>query len=149
MSKNKFLIAVVIGLIVTNLLVIGLVVLRKPHRPPVPKPPKEIIIERLGFNENQIKKYEALIEEHRQAIDEKDRVIRETKNMLYSQLKGNESSYKDSLIDIISKAQRDIEYLHFKHFSDIKSICTNDQMEKYNDLVNELGRIFSPMKPLK
>ncbi|MDN3675870.1 hypothetical protein QWY90_00745 [Flavobacterium paronense] len=33
---------------------------------------------------------------------------------------------------------------HFKHFVDIKKLCHKDQMEDFNELTEDLGRIFAP-----
>jgi hypothetical protein len=49
---------------------------------------------------------------------------------------------KDSLIEILASNQKKIEETHFKHFQDIKKLCTPEQMNRFDDLTEELSRIF-------
>ena len=56
---------------------------------------------------------------------------------------------EDSIILEITKIQNEIEHIHYNHFSDIKSICTNDQMQDFDELIEELGRIFAPIPPMR
>ena len=118
------------------------------HRPPQAgrQKPKEIIIEKLHFDEAQQKDYAKLIKWHRGEITKLDGNIREAKNELYSQLLQPETNLKakDSLISVINLNQKQIEQTHFKHFEDIKKLCHKNQMDDFNDLTEELGRIFAP-----
>ena len=149
MEKTKLLTIAVIGLLVINLGTLGFLLLsEKGHRPPKEgRPePKEIIIEKLHFDEAQQKDYAKLIKWHRGEITKLDGNIREAKNELYSQLLQPETNLKakDSLISVINLNQKQIEQTHFKHFEDIKKLCHKNQMDDFNDLTEELGRIFAP-----
>ena len=79
-------------------------------------------------------------------IEKLDRNIRHTKNDLYSLLMkaAVDVKVKDSLIAQLNLYQKQIEETHFKHFEDIKKICHPYQMENYNELTEELARIFAP-----
>jgi predicted nucleic acid-binding protein len=147
MDKIKILTYAVIALLVLNLATIGFVA-SKPgdrHRPE----PREIIIEKLHFDETQQKEYEQLIDWHRGQIKKLDEKIRETKKELYAQLVKNEleTKTKDSLITTIAVYQKQIETTHFKHFQDIKKLCRKDQIQSYIDLTAELSQLFSPKPP--
>jgi protein CpxP len=150
MEKTKLLTIAVIGLLLLNLATLGFLFLNGPkgNRPPHGgKPePKEIIIEKLHFDANQQKDYENLIQWHRSEITKLDDNIRQAKNELYSQLNQSEvnAKAKDSLITVINSNQKQIEETHFKHFEDIKKLCHKDQMEDFNELTEELSRIFAP-----
>ena len=149
MEKTKLLTIAVIGLLVINFGTLGFLLLGpKGHKQPHegrPKP-KEIITDKLHFDANQQKDYAELIKWHHGQIEKLDENIRNAKNELYSQLSQAETNIKakDSLIAMINSNQKQIEVTHFKHFEDIKKLCHKDQMEDFNDLTEELSRIFAP-----
>jgi hypothetical protein len=149
MEKTKLLTITVIGLLLLNFGTLGFLILKgKSHRPPGEgRPqPKEIISERLHFDATQRKEYDKLIKWHHGEITKLDSNIRQAKNELYSQLSQDKTNVKakDSLISVINSNQKQIEETHFKHFEDIKKLCHKDQMEDFNELTEELGRIFAP-----
>ena len=148
MEKTKLLTITVIGLLLLNLGTLGFLFLNGPkgNRPPHEgRPqPKEIIIEKLHFDANQQREYDKLIQWHQEKIRKLDQNIRETKNELYFQLSQPEVviKTKDSLITLLNFYQNQVEETHFKHFEDIKKLCHKNQMEDFNDLTEELSRIF-------
>lgn len=149
MEKTKLLTIAVIGLLLINLGTLGFLLLnnKQQHPPHGGRPePKEIIIEKLNLDKNQQSDYAKLIQWHRGEITRLDDNIRQAKNELYSQLNETETNAKtkDSLIAVINSNQKQIEQTHFKHFEDIKKLCRKDQMENFNDLTEELARIFAP-----
>ncbi|WP_264521439.1 hypothetical protein [Flavobacterium sp. N1994] len=154
MEKTKLLTISIIGLLLLNLATLGFLFLNGPrgHKPPFDGPPreghkpKEIIINKLHFDANQQKEYDKIIQWHHSEIERLDSNIRQTKNELYSQLSNSEVNVKtkDSLIAVLNSYQNQIEQTHFKHFEDIKKICHKEQLEDFNDLTEELSRIFAP-----
>ena len=149
MEKTKLLTIAVIGLLIINFGTLGFLLLNgKGHRPPQEgrQKPKEIIIEKLHFDEAQQKDYAKLIKWHHGEITRLDDQIRQTKNELYSQLNQGETNVKtkDSLVSLLAGYQKQIEETHFKHFEDIKKLCRQNQMENFNALTEELSKIFAP-----
>jgi protein CpxP len=154
MEKTKLLTISVIGLLLLNFATLGFLFLNGPkgHRPPMGgthqerEKPREIIIEKLHFDANQQKEYDKIIQWHHGEIEKLDKNIRQTKNELYSQLMQPEVDIKtkDSLITLLNSYQKQIEQTHFKHFEDIKKLCHKDQMDDFNELTEELARIFAP-----
>lgn len=149
MNKTKLLTYSVIALLLLNLATIGFM-LPKPgerHR----ATPREIIIKKLNFDENQQKEYEELISWHRSHIDELDAKIRVTKKELYAQLLVKESNLNttDSLLTALSDCQKQIETTHFKHFKDIKKLCRKDQLNRFDALTEDLNKLFSDHRPTK
>lgn len=150
MEKTKLLTITVIGLLLLNFGTLGFLFFKGPneHRPPHGQrpEPKEIIIEKLHFDAAQQKDYAKLIQWHRGEIEKLDEEIRETKGRLYSKLRETSTDIKtkDSLVYALSMYQYAIEQTHFKHFEDIKKLCTKAQMEDFNELTEELSRIFAP-----
>lgn len=150
MNKNKFYVLVIVGLLLSNLLLAGFMFFGKkgPHRKH--QKPREKIIERLSFDEQQIEQYDKLIAGHQKDIKEKDKQLVELKNELYALLPGTDTgATADSLINEITGVIKQIERIHFDHFLDIKGLCKPDQMAAFEELTEEIGKIFSPKPPPK
>lgn len=113
--------------------------------------PREIIIEKLKFDEIQIKQYDKTIFVHQNNIKILDDSIRITKNKLYQLLKNDKInvSKKNELINKINSFQTKIENVHFNHFIEIKKLCKKDQLNDFNKLSDELSKLFSPKKMAK
>ncbi len=140
MSKIRFLTAAVVALIMLNLGIVAFFL--SPKKPNQPDRPRKIIIERLRFNSDQTSEYENLIVGHRAGVSQKEAEIAEVKQQLYAQLKGEDLSKKDSLINQIGKLYQAIEQLHFNHFKDIKSLCKGDQIADFDLFTDELAQLF-------
>lgn len=145
MNKTKLLSVAVIALLVLNFGILGFLFLSKKHELNGRKMPREIIIEKLYFDENQIVEYEKIIEEHQKAIRNLDDSIRKTKNELYQLLNEEKinSAQKDSLYLKLANYQKQIETTHFNHFLEIKKLCKKEQLADYKNLTEELSKIFS------
>ncbi|MEY3499859.1 MAG: hypothetical protein RL308_1528 [Bacteroidota bacterium] len=153
MNKIKLLTFSVIGLLILNLGIICYLFFSKPSfenrgRNDGGRNPKEVIGKRLHFDENQIKQYEAIIMIHRKKIDSLDANIKGIKLELYSKLQGNSVNTKanDSLINLMLTNQKLVEETHLKHFQDIKKICRKEQLNNFNELTKDLGKLFSNNK---
>lgn len=156
MERTKLLTITIIGLLLLNLATLGFLFMSGPrgHKRPNERPegrpdPREIIIERLHFDNKQEKEYAELIKWHRGEIKKLDSIIRQTKKELYLQLNQTEVNLKtkDSLFTLLNSYQKQVEETHFKHFEDIKKLCHQDQFENFNELTEDLSRIFVPNKP--
>ena len=107
--------------------------------------PKEIIIKKLHFDAIQTRDYQKLIDSHRLQIRTIEEKIRNSKNELYSLLKESDFNIKNetAIIDSLSSYQSQIELVHFKHFQDIKKLCKKDQLQDFNELTEQLSKLFS------
>mgnify|MGYP000458681302 CR=1 FL=1 len=152
MNKLKIVSFLVIVMLIVNIAIISYIILNNKAYPADSKRrmPREIVIEKLGFNSDQIATYDVTIKRHQNKIKSLDDAIRNTKNELYSHLKDNstEIDTNDSLVLALGNYQKEIEITHFNHFIEIKKICTPDQMDEFNNLTEELSKIFShPRRP--
>lgn len=143
MNKIKLLTFLVVSLLLLNIGLVSFFVFS--NKGFEKRMPKEIIIEKLHFDKQQITLYEAKIDDHRHEIRTLNDSINSTKNELYQLLNTNTINEvkKDSFIHLISEQQNQIENVHFNHYLDIKSICKKGQIADFNILTTELSQIFS------
>ncbi len=152
MSKIKFLIIAVVGLLGLNLAIIGAIFIRE-RRPPLRgegsgrNEPKLFVIEKLKFDEKQIMEYEALIEVHRSQRETSNQKIHYLKNELYASVAQGSSEIRDSLIGSVLEEQKKLELINYNHFADIKMLCRPEQQKEFDELSKKLLDIFSRPKP--
>lgn len=143
MNKIKFLSFLSIGLLLVN---IGLVAFLLFGRPGKPKPggPRDMIVERLGFDEQQVAIFDESIKTHRRGIRKVDSSVLALKEELFSLLPQNTVpvSKRDSLIQEIVKMEQQKQYADFEHFLAIKKICKPEQLDEYSEFTKELSKLF-------
>jgi protein CpxP len=139
MNKIKLLSIVALLLFISNVVLVFFLVQKpKPH-----EGPKNIIIQKLNFDVQQVSAYEKLIIQHRKAIRQKEQQIRRIKRRLYTSLNQNrEFPRKTRMIERLGQKQIEIETIHYEHFKDIKKICKPEQIARFNALTKELTRLF-------
>jgi hypothetical protein len=143
MNKVKLLTGVAILLLIINFISLAFIFNNKPGRR---EGPKDYIIEKLGFDENQTNEYQKLIDAHRTIVRQSDQKIHALKSQLYIGLNKNDKPINDSLINEIAQVQIYIENIHCNHFKDIKLLCKPSQIRAYNALLLEMSDLFSPGK---
>lgn len=154
MSKIKLLTIAIIGLLLINLATLSFLFLQQPLHPTIREGgfahegPKKIIIDNLHFDKEQVKQYEAIIQEHRTALRELESQIMETKRKLYTTLTAEPVIQIDSFKNRISELQEQIENLHYNHFAQIKKICRLNQLVYFNALAKDLVLFFKQGKPM-
>lgn len=146
MNKTKVLVFAVVVLFLLNIGILGFLFFSKEKDGPRGrKMPREIVIDKLHFDQNQIKEYDKVINKHQQTIRTTDDSIRNTRNALYQLLNDEtvNSSKRDSLYTKFAFFQKQIEKTHFNHFIEIKNICKQEQMLDFKILTEELSKIFN------
>jgi len=154
MNKTTLLSYSVVILLVLNLALVSFLVFGKSqpeHRSAkghkrLKDGPKQEIIAQLNLDEEQQAAYTILIEAHKRDIDQHGVKIQTAKQKIFELLKAEDHSPKDALIATISHHQIQIEEIHFQHFLDLKGLCKPDQIDDFNALTGELGRLFSPKR---
>ncbi|MFY7847089.1 Spy/CpxP family protein refolding chaperone [Chryseobacterium gambrini] len=140
MTKNRFYIFIIVGLLISNLLLVIFMLTRKP---PHHSGPRNLIIERLHLDEKQIQQYDVLIRQHRMQIREKEHEMMDAKTQYYSLLKNKDQKNGDSLVQQIGKISMETEKINFKHFQDIRKICRPDQLQDFDHLIDEFESLFA------
>ncbi len=143
MSKLKLISIIAIGLLISNLALVGFMSFGPPKHPKM-EGPEKLIREKLHFSEEQIQQHQILIKKHRKNIRQKEDEILAAKNKLYATLvKESTKQERDSLINAISDVQKEIENIHYDHFLEMKAICKPEQQKYFQELTIEIGELFS------
>lgn len=112
------------------------------------KEPKYLIIDRLGFSEEQIDEYEILIREHRRIVEPARRNIRKLKRELYGLLYLPADDPKiQKIIGEILLRERRIEEATFAHFREVRAICTEEQKKEFDRIINRVLEGMAAGKP--
>ena len=143
---NKQAKLIIVALLLVNIMLLVTLYVGKPAQNQFNRP-KELIIERLGFEEMQISDFEGLVVEHFTEVRTVQSEIRVYKQEINSDLLLENPEMNDSLNNLLSNCFKKMEELHFKHMRDIKDICNPEQKLNYfNKMVPELGEIFGPRR---
>ncbi len=147
MNKQTFFVALILGLLLSNMLLLGNLFWSSKH-PKHHQEPKFIIIERLKLDNEQVNSYEKLIQQHRSQIKEKEKDMMDLRNSLFKRLNSKAQPGEiDSLMQKIGQVQAEIEKVHFEHFQDIRSLCKPAQLPLFEDLANALAKLFNRKLP--
>lgn len=165
MQKDRFLILVIIILFILNLFTLGYVLFElKPPPPPEmldrehdrrgpdkreQNRPDELIINKLKFNNDQIKKFEDLKKEHRNRVDSIQFNSRKLHDEYFGLLKNPvvDTAKASVLLEQISLNQKMLDRATFSHFEKLRGICDNEQKELFNRFIDEIAGSFKPPKP--
>jgi hypothetical protein len=109
--------------------------------------PKNIVIEKLKLDDEQVVKYEELIAEHLAAINKNDSLMFEARHALFVQLSEQDQTEIEVQLNTIGRLQKEVENVHFQHFTDLKALCTEEQLPAFEKLIDELAAFFNGSKP--
>jgi hypothetical protein len=147
MEKNKFLQLCCLILLLSNLLLVIWIWKSKSKRG---EGPRREIIERLHFDDAQIKQYDLLIKEHRASIRMLDDQMDSIKSILYAGLtKAVDESVQHACIEALGSKAKEIERVHYKHFLSIGSLCKKEQLGYFEDLSSDFTTLFHHKPKMK
>lgn len=144
MNKSTFYQIVIIALLMLNAFLMFKLYSGEPrmNRHSRMEGPRNRIIQKLNFDEDQKEQFKLLMKEHHQNISEKDQKIMRLKKEILENLS------QDTLLDLGSKykaigdLQAQIEAIHFNHFLEIKKMCREDQLSDFEELSHRLVQHF-------
>lgn len=149
MQVQRFWKIVAIGGLIINITLVAAILLQSPFKKHPnhygPGGPKNYIIEYLKLSEEQIAKYDIMVDNDRHFVFQSEKEIRNFRRKLYS--KDLDSFQINTCLDSMSILTRGIEKQRIFHIQEIKSLCeTNEQKELFKQLALELPELFSPRK---
>ncbi len=152
-NQKKILVRIVVVLIVLNVILIGVILsndfIRKPRRTTEMKENREVssILKReLSLSETQFEQIKNL----RSAFFEKERIleatIRTERDSMNSEMFNQTIDEKriQSLAKRIADNDYRMELLRFEQAKALRTVCTPEQLEKFNGLVKEIRDYFRP-----
>lgn len=152
MSKIQLLWAGMAFLLLLNLITLGMLQFQRPPGPPGPHNrggrADLFIIDKLQLTPEQTNTYRSMIERHKYSVDSLEQLMMSTRRQLFETLNGSDSTLRDSLLLAVGRQQSQMENIHYRHFMEIKSICTPQQQPAFRELTTELERLFGAGKKM-
>ncbi|MDD5361769.1 MAG: hypothetical protein PHN88_06525 [Ignavibacteria bacterium] len=143
--KNKYGLYIIIGvLVIVNILTIGFLWLNRPNGPAgvtlLPPPPRLLLEDELSFSPDQVKKFEALREEHRNNVQKLGEEIRIYKDSLFDNVKTGDDAKAKIYASEITEKQSALELMTYEHFKALRGICDDKQKTKFDSLIKDIVR---------
>jgi hypothetical protein len=137
-SRNKILLSIIAILLITNIAML-IFFLRCNRKPPEQRRIgfTERLKKEVGFTPAQMQVYEPKKEVFWAGMRTKFEQIKRTKEDFYRQM--YDPSIPDSVIDqkadVIGEQQKQLDLTVLRHFKDIRTLCTPEQLPKYDSLL--------------
>ena len=131
---NKNWLWVIGGLLLLNVSLLAFIWIKKPdHKPP------PFLEEKLAFTADQQQQFEKLRNSHMREMDR----LRKDIDALRDELYGTSGSSDEKVREITTqlgnkKAEGDL--LTYRHFQEVRAICTPEQQQEFDKLINEIVR---------
>ena len=141
LSRNKVLLTIIAILLVTNIVMLVLFLRMKPHA----QEPKRLgftekLKNQVGFSAQQMAVYEPKKKVFWNRVRERFDEIKKTKEDFYKNM--YDPSVPDSSLeakaDMIGKQQKELDLFVIRHFKEIRTLCTPEQLPKYDSLLPPL-----------
>jgi len=147
MNKLRFYRIAVVALLLSNVILLAFMFKGNKKRGNY-NGPRKVIIKKLKLSDEQIVQYDKLIDEHKPAIAASHKEIRKLKNTLYQMLPQvpQDTVHIDSIQNRLSIVHAKMERIHYKHFLDIKALCTPEQMPAFEALSKKMAKLFATSK---
>ncbi|MCW3121618.1 MAG: hypothetical protein JWQ38_1110 [Flavipsychrobacter sp.] len=100
--------------------------------------PRDFVIRNLQFTDKQVADYDLLIKDHRAAMNRLHKDNMGYRQTLFATLSGKTTTNADSLGQLIAKNQQDIELVTYKHFMQVRTLCTDEQKAKFDEIIGEV-----------
>jgi hypothetical protein len=121
----------------------------KPSGPPM----LTVLVEKLGFDQQQKTQLDVLVKRHFAEVDPIRDSVRILKDQLFKQLPNTalSNSQLDSICGVIAQKMAQTDQMVFRHFQEIRALCTPEQQQKFDriiqDLLHQQGRRGMPPPP--
>jgi len=146
MENKKILSFAVIALFLLNLGTLAFLFLGRPHHPGPPPEggPAQFLIHELALSTDQQKQFEKLKEEHHSRVMQIQDSLHTLHEAYFDELSSTTTMKADSIENLMSQKQKEIEHITFDHFKKVRGICTPEQQKKFDSVIQEALRIMGP-----
>ena len=134
----QYITTILVACNITLMLVIWLKPNNDPERQRIA--PREIIINKLKFTNEQIKNYDSLIAIHRTKTNELHQKSDKWHQAFFENLKNNQyqPTIADSILNLIAATEKENDLMTFNHFKAVRAICTKEQQQEFDIIINEV-----------
>ena len=132
--KNNTLKFLVIAALLLNVATLLFFWLKRPPREGRPlREAHNVLVEELNLDQTQQETFKMLREQHHRVHDSLLQLMGKKREVLY----GQKSVSTDSIIQQIGFLQQEIELVTYRHFDDIRKICTPEQQSKLENILTK------------
>ena len=153
-SRNKIYLLLIGILLLSNLALVAFFVFNRPGKKEVKRERpggymKEALKNEVGFNDQQLARFEDMAAKHKEQMRPLFEDISKTKESFYKLL--TQPGTPDSTLNIsareIGERQRLLDLKIFTHFQNIRELCTPEQQTKFDTLVQRVvHKMIFPMR---
>ena len=104
----------------------------------------EFLVKQVGFDADQQEQYSRMREAHQKMSHETQDSLRFYKNSLFSNLPTRDSIAAELASANIARLQRKIEMNTFNHFAAVRTLCTPEQTEKFDRIIDDVLKMMAP-----
>ncbi len=144
LKENKFAAITITLLVILNIALLSVFALPTLMHAPHEKDfkPGSFIVDKIGFDQDQRNYYFSLQESHRERMNDLQSQINTKRKELFDLLRieGDHTVMVDSITAEIGSLSSETEHTTYKHFASIRAICTPEQLEKLDNILNEAMR---------
>lgn len=142
-TRNRNLLIIIAALLLTNVAVLVYFLgQKKSEKPPAWSGVAEMLQKEVGFNDDQTAKYKEMKGKQREKVRPMFDDMRKAKDSLFRLLSFPETSDSvvNKLADVIAQKQKAIDLETLNHFKRVRTLCTSDQLAKYDTMVLQMFR---------
>lgn len=144
-AKNKMLLAVIVVLLLANLATLYFFVVNNNCKPSRKSEHSAFITEALqkevGFSKEQLASFEKMKETHKQKMKPLFDDLRSAKDSFYVLMNRNEpDTVLQSALKKIGEKQQALDMQMFLNFKEVRVLCTQDQLVKYDSVIQKVIR---------
>lgn len=154
-NKPKLLTIVVVALLLLNFGTLGFMWThsRGPGGPPDGPGHRpdlfHFMVNELQMTKEQEAQYDVMRRAHHEKVVELQEASRKLHDKFFNLLQGAEtdSILVNQLADSIASNQKQVDLITFRHFQQVRSICTPPQQKKFDEVIDEAMSMMAPRPP--
>lgn len=149
-ENKRFTIVSISVLVILNLVLIGLIIGprfgKKDYNRKGEDRRSEFIARKLGFSSTQKQSYDSLNVRHRKETKMLQQRIDGKRREIFQLTRNKDASIEmaDSLSSVIGTLVSDMEFRTYEHISNIRALCTEDQLQRLDSLVQQMIKSRKP-----
>ena len=142
--KKKILYSFLLVLLIVNGVLLYLIIDKKMGGGP--SKGQTFLTDQLKFSQDQKDQFFHLDSEHRDKMKKMDKELSQLRRLLFSSF-DNQKNFIDSVTMRIGDVETDKQIELFSFFGDVREICDENQVKKFDEIIQEVLRKRGPKGP--